>query len=151
MPFCSLSGPGPSGALLLLLASGVTYTAHAQALPPAPAYAIERSSGSIIVDGVLNEADWARAERIPLSWETAPGDNVPATVDTECRMLYDTVTLYFGCVASDPEPDQIRAHLAERDDRARTIQDDHIVFLLAPVPDESRGFQFRVTSLRARA
>lgn len=147
MPASRLSGHGPSAALLLLLAAGMTSTAHAQALPPAPAYTIERSSGSINVDGVLNEADWARAKRIPLSWETTPGDNVPALVDTECRMLYDTVTLYFGCVASDPEPDQIRAHLAERDDRARTIQDDHIVFLLDPFNDERRGFEFRVNSL----
>ena len=140
----------PGGAVpspLLACTGLLTSDAGAQALPPAPAYSIERASGPITVDGSLNERDWAAADVIPLSWETAPGDNLPATVGTECRMLYDTVTLYFGCVAMDPAPDEIRAHLAERDDRARTIQDDHIVFLLDPFNDERRGFEFRVNSL----
>lgn len=120
---------------------------EAQQLPPAPAYAIERASGTITVDGTLDEADWGNAQPIPLSWETAPGDNVPAPVRTTCKMLYDTVTLFFGCVADDPDPSAIRAHLAERDDRTRTIQDDHVVFLLDPFNDERRGFEFRVNAL----
>lgn len=136
--------------IVVLLGAAVLLTpskGSAQALPPAPAYSIERTSQTITVDGSLDEVDWGGAEAISLSWETAPGDNLPATVETVCRMLYDTVTLYFGCVATDPEPDQIRAHLAERDDRTRTIQDDHIVFLLDPFNDERRGFEFRVNSL----
>lgn len=133
--------------LVVAFAATAATGVSAQTLPPAPAYTIERTSGSITVDGSLDEADWGDAEPIPLSWETAPGDNLPATVETVCRMLYDTVTLYFGCVATDPNPGEIRAHLAERDDRARTIQDDHIVFLLDPFNDERRGFEFRVNSL----
>lgn len=134
-----LSVPGPQGAVELLAQEGE--------LPPAPAYGIERTSEVITVDGVLDEAAWSEAEPIPLSWETAPGDNVAPPVATTCRMLYDTVTLYVGCVAEDPEPERIRAHLAERDDRTRTIQDDHIVFLLDPFNDERRGFEFRVNAL----
>lgn len=119
----------------------------AQELPPAPRYTIHRASAPITLDGILAEADWASAEDIRLQWETLPGNNVPAPVETVCRMVYDTTTLYFGCEASDPDPSQIRAHLAERDDRTRTIQDDHIVFLLDPFNDERRGFEFRVNTL----
>ena len=121
--------------------------AQAQVLPPAPDYTIFPATGPIAIDGVLDEPDWDLAEAIPLSWEVLPGDNVPPPVETTCYMLFDTSTLYFGCRAFDPDPEQIRAHLAERDDRVRTIQDDHIVFLLDPFNDERRGFEFRVNTL----
>lgn len=130
-------------ALTCAVASHVT----AQQLPPAPAYAIGTATGPITVDGVLDEAAWARSVEIPLSWEVLPGDNVEPPVRTVCRMLYDVTTLYFGCRAYDPDPGRIRAHLADRDDRVRTIQDDHIVFLLDPFNDERRGFEFRVNAL----
>ena len=141
----------PAASLLVALAGvadlPLTAPVQAQELPPAPAYDIERTDEIVTVDGVLDEPDWSEAQPIPLSWETSPGENVPPPVRTTCRMLYDTVTLYFGCVAEDPDPSAIRAHLAERDDRTRTIQDDHIVFLLDPFNDERRGFEFRVNAL----
>ena len=139
--------PGSAAALLFLLAVAAGSGVAAQELPPAPAYTIAPATGSITVDGVLDEPDWSLAEEIPLSWEVLPGDNVPPPVETTCRMVFDTTMLYFSCRAFDPEPERIRAHLADRDDRVRTIQDDHIVFLLDPFNDERRGFEFRVNAI----
>lgn len=116
-------------------------------LPPAPAFRIASTTQDITVDGRIVESAWDEAEPIRLAWEVVPGDNVPPPVETVCRMLFDTETLYFACKAQDPSPSEIRAHLAERDNRARTIQDDHIVFLLDPFNDERRGFEFRVNAL----
>jgi hypothetical protein len=139
--------PGSAAALLFLLAVAAGSGVAGQELPPAPAYTIAPATGSITVDGVLDEPDWSLAEEIPLSWEVLPGDNVPPPVETTCRMVFDTTMLYFSCRAFDPEPERIRAHLADRDDRVRTIQDDHIVFLLDPFNDERRGFEFRVNAI----
>jgi hypothetical protein len=132
---------------LAVVVHGSSASAQAAGLPPAPAYSIRPAAGAITVDGVLSEDAWREAQPIPLSWETAPGDNVTPPVETICWTLFDATTLYFGCRADDPDPGAIRAHLAERDDRLRTIQDDHIVFLLDPFNDERRGFEFRVNAL----
>jgi hypothetical protein len=103
--------------------------------------------GQIDIDGRLDEAAWHSAVLIPLAYEWFPGDNVAPPVETECRVTYDTNKLYIGCVARDPSPHAIRAHLADRDDLQRTIQDDHIAVLLDPFNDERRAFQFRVNPL----
>jgi Domain of unknown function (DUF5916) len=131
----------------MLMSTLAASDAGAQALPLAPDYTVFPATGPIAIDGFLDEADWDRAEAIPLSWEILPGDNVPPPVETTCHILFDAATLYFGCRAFDPAPGEIRAHLAERDDRVRTIQDDHIVFLLDPFNDERRAFEFRVNTL----
>ncbi|MFQ5702718.1 MAG: DUF5916 domain-containing protein [Gemmatimonadales bacterium] len=115
-------------------------------LPPAPSYEIRRASGTIEIDGVMDEVEWDRADAIALSWEFLPGDNIPARVETVCRLTFDSSNLYFGCHASDPRPQEIRAHYADRDDRARLPQDDHVVLLIDPFNDERRGFQFRVNA-----
>ena len=132
--------------------AAVAASAHAQQeaasdLPPAPAYTIRAATRPIVLDGIIEESDWQIADPIPLLWEITPGDNVSPQVETTCWMTFDTETLYFACRAEDPDPSQIRAHLAERDNRGRTIQDDHIVFLLDPFNDERRGFEFRVNTL----
>jgi hypothetical protein len=138
---------GKAGALAVLGTLGAGPAIAAQELPPAPAYDIFLATGPITVDGILDEPDWSLGQEIPLSWEVLPGDNIPPPVETTCRMVFDTATLYLSCRAHDPEPERIRAHLADRDDRVRTIQDDHVVFLLDPFNDERRGFEFRVNAL----
>ncbi len=93
------------------------------------------------IDGVLDEPAWERAAAIGMPFEWSPGDNVPAPVETECRVAYDRENLYVGCLARDPEPDAIRAHLADRD---TPFQDDHLSFLFDTFGDQRRAFQFRV-------
>lgn len=116
-------------------------------LPTAATFHVARATGEIDIDGVMDETAWEDAVRIPLEYESFPGDNVAPPVETACRITYDPSNLYFGCRAYDPDPPAIRAHLADRDDLTRTVQDDHIVILLDPFNDERRGFQFRVNAL----
>jgi len=113
-------------------------------LPPAPSYAVTRTLSSVEIDGELDEPVWADAEPIRLAWETFPRDNVEPPVESECRVTFDDAALYLGCVARDPEPEAIRAHLSDRDEGT---QDDHFVFFLDPFRDRRRAFQFRVNPL----
>ncbi|HEX9691948.1 MAG TPA: DUF5916 domain-containing protein, partial [Gemmatimonadales bacterium] len=115
--------------------------------PGATVFSVRRAATPMRVDGRLDEPAWEGAEPIPLAWEWFPGDNLAPPVETRCWVTYDARSLYMACEAADPHPEQIRAHLADRDDLNRTPQDDHIVLLLDPFNDERRAFQFRVNPL----
>lgn len=52
--------------------------------------------GRMTVDGVMDESAWAGAGVVLLPYETFPGTNAPAPVQTRCRMLYDEEALYLG-------------------------------------------------------
>lgn len=100
-----------------------------------------RTRGEIDVDARLEEPAWEDATEIRLPYEWLPGDNTPAPVETICRVTYDLENLYVGCLASDPRPSEIRAHLADRD---TPFGDDHLVVLLDTFNDQRRAYQFRV-------
>lgn len=108
------------------------------------AFEARPAPGEIRVDGLLDEPAWTAAQTIPLAWETAPGDNGPAPVDTECQALFDPERLYFACRAFDPEPGSIRAFITDRDD---VDGHDRIVLSLDPFDDARRAFEFTVTAL----
>lgn len=112
---------------------------------------IPKAATPIRIDGVLDEEAWAAAPKIPLPFEWQPGDNVPAPVDTDCRVTYDLHNLYIGFRCFDPEPKKIRAHLMDRDDTDTLIMDDHVSFMIDSFNDERRGFQFRVNPMGVQA
>ena len=126
-------------ALIVCLVPGV---AAAQGRD-AKEYPVTLTTTPISVDGRLDEAEWAGAVAIPLLYEYFPGDNVPAPVETVCRVTYDTGRLYVGCRATDPEVGAIRANLADRD---VPRDDDTIGFFVDPFNDGRRAFQFRVNA-----
>lgn len=96
------------------------------------------------IDARLDEPSWKRATVIRLPWEWKPKDNGRAPVQTTCRVTYDSHALYLGCRARDPNPDAIRANLADRD---QPLQDDHVRFLLDTFGDRRRAYEFRVNPL----
>lgn len=114
-------------------------------------FQVPRASGNIKIDGHLDELDWEKALVLALPYEWLPGDNIPALVRTECLLVYDRDYLYVGFRCYDPDPKSIRAHLMDRDDTDRLIQDDHVVIMIDPFNDERRGFQFRVNPLGVQA
>ncbi|MGE0446063.1 MAG: DUF5916 domain-containing protein [Vicinamibacterales bacterium] len=110
---------------------------------PAQEFVVTSTPTPINVDGRLEEDEWAGAVAIPLRYEYFPGDNVPAPVDTVCRVAYDAERLYVGCRASDPDIGALRANLADRD---VPKDDDTIGFFVDPFNDGRRAFQFRVNA-----
>ena len=107
-------------------------------------FEVRGASGVIQVDARLDEDAWLTATRVPLPYETNPGNSTPSPVDTECLVTFDADNLYFACEASDPDPDAIRAYITDRDD---IEGHDQIVFTLDPFNDARRGFQFGVSAL----
>jgi hypothetical protein len=65
-------------------------------------------------------------------------------VRTECLLAYDENHFYAGFRAYDDHPEQIRAHLTDRD---QCFRDDFVGLMVDPFNDERRGFEFFVNPL----
>ncbi|MGD8895925.1 MAG: DUF5916 domain-containing protein [Acidobacteriota bacterium] len=141
-------------ALALFVGSGglsVAQETNPVEVPPRRTLPVTRASESIEIDGTLDDAAWAGAAVVDLPYEWFPGDNISPPVRTECLVTYDEGHLYVAFRAFDPDPSQIRAHLADRDAIETIVQDDHIGFQVDPFNDERRAFQFRVNALGVQA
>ncbi len=114
---------------------------------PAPraTFEVRRASAPIKIDGVIDEAAWAGAVPIVAQIETYPGDNLARPEGrTECRMLYDEAYLYVAFHVFDPHPEQVRAHLTDRDN---AFDDDFVGIVIDTFNDERRGYEFFVNPL----
>ncbi|MCW8875726.1 MAG: carbohydrate binding family 9 domain-containing protein [Kangiellaceae bacterium] len=98
----------------------------------------------INVDGQLNEGSWQNALKMELKFETNPGENTPAPVETFVYLYEDGHNLYVGFDARDPNPELIRDYLTDRDN----VWDSDFVGVKFDTFGESRkAFQFFVNAL----
>jgi len=106
---------------------------------PEKLYHIKKYTENVKIDGNLNETVWQKALKTTLEIEISPNENIPALVRTECLLFYDDKNLYVAFRAFDPKPEQIRAHLSDRD---QSLQDDQVVVILDTFNDNNRAFAF---------
>ena len=66
-----------------------------------------RASGTIMVDGALDEPAWRTAPIANGFIQNDPREGTAATYDTEVRVLYTDDAIYFGVWAKDDEPSKI--------------------------------------------
>lgn len=109
--------------------------------PAKRTYRVEALSGTVKIDGILDEAVWHKPPTFTLDYETNPGDNSKAPVQTDLWITYDRSVLYVAARAHDPNPELIRARLTDRD---RAFQDDFLGVVLDTFNDERRAFEFFV-------
>lgn len=109
-----------------------------------PTYSVPHTSAIVHLDGILDEEAWASAVVFELPYEIDPGENLPARVRTECRLVAGANHFYIAFHAFDPEPDLIRAHYMDRD---AAWDDDWVFVTLDTFFDKRRGFQFLVNPL----
>ena len=75
-----------------------------------------RRTGTITIDGHLDEAAWTSAPKQGgLHRSGSPIDGGKPSSETQFAVLYDDEAIYVGVWASDPEPSKIRALLTRRD------------------------------------
>jgi hypothetical protein len=72
-----------------------------------------RASAPIVIDGKLDEADWARAETVIDFTQDQPDEGKPITQHTELKILYDEEALYFSFRCDDSG--EVTANLTRRD------------------------------------
>ena len=118
----------------------------ASCAPPAraherPRVAAVRATGALRVDGVLDEADWARATPITGIRLVENREGEAPSESTEVRVLLDGTHIYFGFRCWNRGPGAIRASLAPRD---QILDLDQIGVALDTYRDRHRGFTFGV-------
>ena len=119
-----------------------------QAPPPSSGLRASRATGPIVIDGILTEADWSRAEVADHFTQRDPDEGKPATERTEIRILYDDEAIYVAARLFDGQPDRIVRRLSNRDDPPDA---DHISFFFDPRHDRLTGAMFRVSAAGVQA
>jgi len=110
--------------------------------------AATRAAGPIAVDGRLDEAAWQAALPAGGFIQNEPREGVPATFDTEVRIVYDEQAIYFGVVATDPDPSSIIVADLKKD--YAVDGSDAFVILLDTFHDGRNGYQFATNPAGAK-
>jgi hypothetical protein len=118
--------------------------------PPAAASTITatRSSGSIKLDGRLDEEAWRESGIEVELTQQSPKPGEPSPYKTTVRVLVTEDALYFGFECVDPEPSKISTHTMKRD--GDLSGDDTVAIVLDPYGDRRTGYYFRINSAGAR-
>jgi len=98
----------------------------------------------VSLDGKLDEPCWQNAARFELPFETEPGENAPAPVQTEVYIFYTKSYLYIGMMCHDPDPSAIRARYSARD---QIDGDDLVNINLDTFNDERQNYFFSLNPL----
>jgi hypothetical protein len=100
-----------------------------------------------LIDGHLNEEAWASAAAVSGFTQRDPDEGMPATEDTEIRILYDDSALYIGARLFDDDPQGLSRRLSARDNG---FDSDWVGVYLDPLHDRLTGAMFRVSSANAQ-
>lgn len=130
------------GVALTLPATGAALAQSTEA-----PYQIPYTTSVPLIDGIVAPGEWDDALEIELTNETHPVENVPAPVATRVLMMEDGASFMLAFIASDPEPDKIRAYYRDRDS---AWQDDMVGIVIDTFNDERRAFEFFVNPLGAQ-
>jgi hypothetical protein len=103
---------------------------------------IQRITGKIEIDGILNEEIW-KSPGITAFFQQDPNQGKPASEKTEVWMAYDDDAIYIAAKLYDSHPDSILSNLSRRD--YSTVADAFVVYL-DPFYDKRTGFYFGITA-----
>jgi len=102
-----------------------------------PSLTVVPSTGSIEVDGLLDDPGWQGAAEAGNFAEVNPGDQTEPSVGTRAWITYDETNLYIAFDARD-DPTQIRASLRDRD---QIFQDDFVGLILDTYGNASWAYE----------
>ncbi|MEZ4455342.1 MAG: DUF5916 domain-containing protein [Gemmatimonadales bacterium] len=109
----------------------------------AVARAVRFQSGTIHVDGVLDEAAWRTAPAFSDFVQRDPDEGKPATLPTEFRIAYTDQAIYVAVRAKDSDPGRIAALLTRRDGFSTS---DEISILIDSYRDRRTGYLFALSA-----
>ncbi len=102
-----------------------------------------RETGSITLDGLLDDIDWQDAEVISDFIQFAPKEGMPASQQTTVRIIYGANSLYVGAVLFDEDPSAIEASLGRRDEYNRA---DWFLISIDSYFDKKTAYTFGVNA-----
>lgn len=99
-------------------------------------------AGEIVIDGKLNEMEWAEAEVISGLTQYSPNPGYKSSQKTVLRILYDDEAIYLGARMFDTAPDSILMQYSPRDEIKNS---DEFGIQLSPYNDGINGVAFSTT------
>src|SRR5262245_57778863 len=105
-------------------------------------------AAAIVVDGRLDEPEWAAADHVDAFFQADPVEGAPASARTVVRALASANAIVIGVICEDPEPGRIVSFSVRRD--APLNSEDHIRIVLGPFLDGRSGYVFAVNPSGAR-
>src|SRR6185295_1991773 len=136
-------GPNMKTALASLVLALLAAAAAATPAPPHPPIPATRLTGSINVDGELNEPIWQTAPPVTEMFQMEPDQGQPCSQKCEVRVAYDDGAIYVGARLFDSAPDSIIARLSRRDE---SVPSDRFSCYLDPYHDKRSGYYFLVNA-----
>lgn len=132
--------------LPLFLLPGIAFSGQ---LPPKkhtlqPLMSVPNTTEKIVVDAKMNEKLWQDALKININNVTWPYENTKAPVKTEAYVIENGDTLYVAFKAFDPNPEEIRARLTDRD---KNWGDDRVAIKIDTYNDHTLAYQFFINPL----
>ena len=150
------------GSLLAALAAIVPLT-HGRASAPRPQPLVQATyngranelrvrvprldDAALVIDGRLDEPQWAQAALLTGFSQFSPNDGVPADDSTEVLVWYSATAIHFGIRAFERHGQPV-ATLADRD---KIASDDNVQILLGTFNDGRRATVFAVNPLGVQA
>ncbi len=120
------------------------YTLH----PTPPSIAAGRLTGSLKLDGILDEPVWQTTDSISNLVQVIPRQGAAPSARTVVRVLAAPDALLIGIRADDPDPAGIVGYARARD--AELEEEDHVVVVLDTYLDGRSGYVFTVNPAGAR-
>lgn len=96
------------------------------------------------ISGELSHSAWKKAPSIFIRHEVQPDDQNMAPVQTEVKVLYSSSHIYIAFIAHDPAPENIRAHITDRDN---SFNDDFVGVFLDPFQNNQQAYEFFINPL----
>lgn len=112
-------------------------------------FRIERTDSAPVIDGVLDEEIWSRAQPIDDFHQIDPIEYDEPTQDTQVIVLYDDTHLYIGARLMDSQPGEITSRLLRQGSRVEN--DDFFGVILDPFLDRRNGYLFQLNPNGVRA
>jgi hypothetical protein len=128
----------------LALAGSEPVGAQELVSPPARTMAAVRlvAEDAILVDGLVDEAVWQRADVGSAFLQRDPDNGAAATERTEVRVLYDDRRLILGVICEDSEPGSVLANQLQRDESFGG--DDRFLWTIDTFLDGRGGYFFEI-------
>jgi hypothetical protein len=133
--------------LLLLCCCLLGSTVFAQKKNAKYRYHIKRASSPIKIDGLIDEADWQKADTAADFFLVLPMDTSFAKVKTVVRMAYDNDNLYISAVCYTPKPGYMVESL-KRD--FNFGKNDNFLLFMDPFDARTDGFTFGANAAGAQ-
>lgn len=141
-------GPLAPTAPPILADTGSALETEVEAPTTTPVLRAYRIEEPIVVDGVLDDPAWTLAESSAGFTQREPEQYMPATEETEIRVVYTSETLYVGVLARDRNPTSIIGRELGLD--VPIFRDDGIVLLLDTFLDRRNAYFFETNPVGSR-